>query len=296
MVHSMFKPVLFSILMYSFGLHVLLGQEISDKTTYMLVRTEDGNQYIGRLLQMDSATIVLETPIFPELAIPRYAIKSMKPVSLKRTRQSFSAEEIPIAGAYFVTSSAYGVPVGESYYSNGMVLFNRYGVGLSPYFSVQAGLLVIFEDFIFPGWVAPKISIPLQQNLLTVALEGVIGRGFDIFTDYEETTLNGLQALMTLGSRTNNLTVGCGLAWSGLKWARQPQFSLSGTLLLSKRMALMTQNYFFLDRSASERVHIGMIGSRLYGRVVNFDFGVNVIKQSFYTDVVPWLGLGISFR
>ncbi len=292
----MFKPFLFFILMYGFCFPALLGQKSGDKTTYMLVRTEDGNQYVGRLLQMDSTTIVLETAIFPELPIPRYAIKSMKPVSLKRARQSFSAEELPIAGAYFVTGSAYGVPAGESYYSNGMVLFNRYGVGLSPYFSLQAGLLIYFEDFIFPGWVAPKLSIPIRQDFLTVALEGMIGRGFDVFTEYEETSLNGLQTLMTLGSRVNNLTVGCGLAWSGMRWARQPMFSLSGTLLLSKRMALMTENYSFLRRYDNERVYASTIGSRVYGRVVNFDFGISILRESAYTDVVPWLSLGVSFR
>lgn len=262
---------------------------------YLLIRAIDGNLYIGRLLRMDSAAVVLQTEAFPELVIPRSSIKRMGEAKKRPLNMTFAAGEAAIAGAYFVNGSAYGPHTGEAYYSTAMLFFHQGTYGLSEHFSIRIGAFFDFEGFYLPSWVAPKLSIPIRENFLQVALEGMLGRGFDNFEDFEnEAHLSAMQALITVGNRTTNLTFGGGFSWRDRKWSQQPFFSVSGTAQVSSHFALMTENYSFV--AYGSRGHLSAFGGRFYWRKVNLDLAVAISREEL-GDVFlfPWVGMSVNF-
>ncbi len=291
-----FTQALFCLLALVLWSASLTGQSTpSISEEYLLIRAIDGNLFTGRLLRMDSAEVVLQTEAFPQLVIPRSSIKRMREVKKQFLTPTFFAEETAIAGAYFVNSSAYGLRAGEAYYSTAMLFFHQGAYGFSDHFSVRVNTFFDFEDFYLPVWVAPKISIPIRENFLQVALEGMLGRGFDNFEDFEqEAYLSALQALFTIGNRTTNLTLGGGISWRDKQWSQRPFFSVSGTAQVSPRFAFMAENYSFVAYGTSG--HIGAFGGRFYGRKVNLDLALAVSREEL-GDVLlfPWVGFSVNF-
>ncbi|MDW8228702.1 MAG: hypothetical protein RMJ33_02580 [Saprospiraceae bacterium] len=274
----------------------LVGQDTSSLSEeYLFIRGIDGNVYMGRLLHTDSARVVLQTTAFPELSIPRRSIKRMRRITARQARQTLLPEEMPVAGSYFVNSSAYGVRRGEVYYGTTMLLFHQVALGVSNQFSIRGSGLIDPENFYLPTWIAPKISFPIQENLTHLALEGILGRGFDSFLDLgQDASLSAIQGLFTVGDRTTNLTLGSGLSWRGGQWPQRPFLSASITVQDGRRFAFMTENYFFVADGIN--TYSGAVGGRIYGRRVNLDLGITMTILEFdYIFIFPILGLSINF-
>ncbi len=284
-----------TLLGWLFSTSFLLAQQpdAEVREEYYKVFTTDGNRFAGRLLRMDSIEVVLETEAFPELVISRRVIKRMYSVPARRFAQALSAEETPVAGHYFINGSAYGPPAGSGYYATTLLMFHQAGVGLSDNFSMRGAVIFDIEDFNFPTWTAPKISFPVKQHVLQVALEGVLGRGFATFNENGEDDFAGLQLLATVGPRTTNLTVGGGVAWINGRWSRQPFFSLSGAFQFRPRVALISENYIF-RLYGSSAVTSGF-GMRIYGRRANLDLGLLLTREEYYVYAFPLLGLSVNF-
>lgn len=84
-----------------------MAQEVPEvKEEYLLVRTHNGNEYVGRSLRSDSAVVVIETRVFPELVLPRSEIKRMRSVSPEHARSNVLLQGTPTAGSCFTNSSA----------------------------------------------------------------------------------------------------------------------------------------------------------------------------------------------
>ncbi len=259
---------------------------------YLLVLTADGNRFVGKVLYQDSATVTLSTRVFTEIAIPRAHIKSTRWVPAQHFSKNIDATETPIYGTYFVNSSAYGIPRGSGYYMCSMLLFHQVGVGLSDHFSLRGGVMIDFDAFYFPSVIVPKVSIPIWKDRLHAAVEGLIGRGFDDFhPEYTNTDLTMLQGLITIGNRADHLTVGGGVSWSGGRWGKEPYFSLAGTKRIAERFSLIAESISFLDYDW--RVFNSMVGGRIYGRKINFDFAV--VWSPDYDEFLPWASLSVNF-
>lgn len=274
---------------------VLPAQEVLEvKEEYLLIRTHDGNEYTGRLLRSDSAVVVIETRVFAELVLPRGEIRRMRSVSPEHARPDFLLEGTPIAGSYFANTSAYGVPAGKGYYSSAVLLYHQVAFGLSEHVSVRGNIFLDFYDY--PTWVAPKISVPVLKDAIQVALEGSIGRGFNVYyNDVNRSDLSLLQALITLGKRSMNLTAGGGVSWGGAQWAQRPFFSVASSVSAGKRWVLMSENYFFRVYGEDERLDI--IGARYHGRKFSFSLGVVSARQGdiLISTIIPWAGAMLNF-
>lgn len=260
---------------------------------YLLVRTTDGNRYIGRLLRANSLELVLETPVFPELVIQRSHISRMKLLPPEHAQPDFLLEGVPIAGTYFANTSAYGIPAGKGYYSSALLLHHQVAWGVSEYVSVRGNIFLDFDDY--PMWVAPKISVPVLKNAIQVALEGSIGRGLNVYySDFNRSDLSVIQGLITLGKRSMHLTAGGGISWGGGQWAQRPFFSISSSVNAGKRWVLISENYFFRVYGEEERLDI--IGARYHGYRFSFSLGIISARQGdvLISTVIPWAGVMLN--
>ncbi|MCS7035250.1 MAG: hypothetical protein RMJ33_02570 [Saprospiraceae bacterium] len=280
------------LLLWSCALWAQEGANASEE--YVLIRTTDGRQYMGRLVRADLSVVVLETQRFSELVIPRSAVRRMKYISPRQLQPDFLLEGAPVAGTYFANTSAYGVPAGSGYYSTTLLLHHQVAIGLSDYVSVRGNT---FLDFNYsPMWIAPKISFPVIEDVVQVALEGSLGRGFEeYFSDQKRSDISFLQGLVTLGKRSTHLTFGSGFSWSGGQWGRGPYFSISSSVGVGKRWALISESYFFRVYRRNERFDIA--GIRYHSHKICLTLGLLSARQEnvHFTTIIPWAGAALNF-
>ncbi|MCS6929663.1 MAG: hypothetical protein NZM43_09220 [Saprospiraceae bacterium] len=264
---------------------------------YLLIRAKDGNTYVGRLIRQDSTFIVLETKIFAELPIPRKSIRHIRTVPRAPLDLALVVSETPVAGNYFANGSAYGMQKGECYIATTPIFYHQVSIGVSKHLSLQGSLVLDVEDFYFPVWIAPKISFPLRADHLILALEGLFGRGFYTFTDYEWSKFSAFQGLLTMGSRLTHITLGTGFGRTEGGWARKPFFSISGSAQVGSNFTLISENYLFSIGGQSAKVHA--VGGRAYIRRVSAEFGIvlqlGYVWETIESQVIPFVGLRFNF-
>ncbi|MCS6929662.1 MAG: hypothetical protein NZM43_09215 [Saprospiraceae bacterium] len=262
---------------------------------YILVRTTDNNVYSGRLLRMDSTEVVIQTIVFDKIAIPRSAVRRLRPVSVNHTRLDFAPEQTSVGGIYLLNGSAYGIPPRQKYYSSFFPFYHHVGIGLSNGLSVRGHFALFADNFELPTWIAPKISIPILKEKLIFAAEGLLGRGFAYYIPPLTSDFGGFQLMLTIGSRMNNLSVGSGLAWFGGYFPQRPFFSFSGIVQLAKRLSVQTENYVF--RQLENLIHMGGLGLRYHGRWLNIEAG-SVFQTGgdlVGVQALPWLAVSVNF-
>lgn len=264
-----------------------------DTLTRWNVSTQDGNEYLGTLIAMDSQKVILQTDILGRVEIPRTVITSMTTVGAGQMVAGEYWFENPQSTRYLWGPNGYGLRPGEGYYQNIWVFLNQVSFGIADNFSMGIGVvpLFLFAGAPTPIWITPKVSIPIvpeQFNLGVGALVGTVlgesGSSFGI-----------AYGVTTFGSQDKNFSLGLGYGFSGGGWANAPTISLSGMIRTGKKGYFMTENYLISTGDASV-VLLSLGGRRMWTKLA-LDFGlvlpVDDEIESFLA--VPFLGLSVPF-
>lgn len=159
----------------------------------------------------------------------------------------------PSSTRYLFAPSAIPLRKGENYYQNVMLTVSSINLGVTDRFAVSAGtelislLATVFIDgtFIIPAFVNFKYSGPVNDRLHLgggAIMAGGIGDG---------DALGGVLAygIGTVGDIEHNATFGMGLATAGVtgdeNMGLRPVISLNGMTRVSKRVSLVSENWFF---------------------------------------------------
>lgn len=282
---------------------LLLAQ--SDSLIYH-VETNDGNEFMGVVIEQTQAQIILKTEKFGVITLQRTDIKSMEEVKVEKIIQGKYWFDNPQASRYFWQPNGYGLDKGEGYYQNIWVLFNQVSVGLSKSFSVGAGVvpLFFFGEAATPVWVTPKLSIPITKDkfnigvgVLAGSLLGVRNYTYDYNTGVGRDTKTNenfgvAYGIFTFGSRDKNLSLGLGYGYSQGRWASSPSVSFSFLVRVSDKGYILSENYIIND------VGLITVGGRRIIKKVSLDFGlicpVGAGNERLIT--IPWLGLVVPFN
>jgi hypothetical protein len=88
----------------------------------------------------------------------------------------------------------------------------------------------------------------------------------------------------TVGNENNNISLGAGWGFIGSQWSQKPIFALSGMTRISRRIGLITENWFIPDNS------IFSYGVRFMSEKFAIDFGL--VNNKHIVNTFP-LGLPI---
>jgi hypothetical protein len=266
-----------------------------DSTRLYQVDTKDGNSYVGKIREIDSETIVLETELLGVLTLKQLNIKAVteiNPESMKGDEHWF---ENPQAARYFWAPNGYGLKKGEGYYQNVWVLFNQASVGLNDYLTVGVGIVPVFlfGGEVTPFWITPKVSIPVKKDKFNIGA-GVL-YGNIIGGGGEGSGIGLAYGITTFGSRDKNTSIGVGYAWADGEWAKYPTITWSFMARVSRNGYFISENY--LITTADETMGLISIGGRKILKKVGLDFGgfIPLVEDlgGFY--VIPWLGITVPF-
>lgn len=269
---------------------LLWGQ--TDEIPRQYVKTASGNVYVGTIVSEDRETITIESTE-GTFTLQREEVVAYGPYAeLNQVqRESYHLQ----ASRYYFGPNGYGLRQGEGYYQNANILFNSVSYGVTDNFSIGGGLvpLFLFGGFNTPTpiYVLPKFSVPIVEDKLNLGAGALIGT----LLGGEETGagfVGTVYGVSTFGSRNKNLSIGLGYGFVNDSFASTPTVSLSGSIRISEKSYLMTENYL-IDGFA-----VGILGGRTVWESVSLDYGL-ILPYTVLGDggfvAAPWLSLIVPF-
>ena len=278
-------------------------------STYVRIQLKQGNSVQGILKNQNDKSITLNIAETGEMTIPWENIQSVDRMPVSEALNEKGQFNNPQPTRYFFGPSAIPLKKGDKYYQNAYFLVNSFQVGLTDHFSIGAGVVIPFAIFI-----TPKIGYQVAKN---VHVGGGIIFANSLIRDFNFGVGAGYGSL-TLGSHEHNITLNVGLGAvkenSGLfkndfvwKLAQKPMMTISGMTRISKRMMLLSENWFFSTKTVdydpmtgnqikSEYVYNGIlsVGARYLGARYAIDFGFLSPAQSDFA-AVPYLAYNLKF-
>ncbi len=269
------------------------SQELTDSTSLWVIDTEDGNTFMGKIVNEDSIQIMMLTDIYGPVHIPLSQIKNKKELKQTNLVEGEHWFSNPHATRYFFGTNGYGLRKGEAYYQNTWILFNQINYGITNHISLGGGIvpLFLFAGAPTPVFITPKVTVPIVKDKVNlgagVLYAYVLGEEFGFGITY---------ATITFGNRDNNLTLGGGWAFADSEWANSPTLTLSGMTRVGRKTYLVTENYY-IGLSEDSSLGIISVGGRSVQKKLAVDYGlffpVGADIGAFLA--IPWLGIAVPF-
>jgi hypothetical protein len=179
---------------------------------------------------------------------------------------------------------------GEGYFSDHWIFFTGAAYGVNDNFTLAGGVSVI--PFIGLDeqamYFTPKAGLRLGDRA-AVSVGGLFAR-----VGNEDDTLKVGYAVTTFGTSDHSLTAGVGVGQAGDS-DTEPMLMVGGSTRLSKRIALMTENWFF--PSGDFQLLSG--GLRFRGGRLTVDLAFLTSPDAFEdldgVPLIPWLSFSYHF-
>ena len=260
----MFRYLLIFILI-SFSSFVLHGQVGSEQVGQnLLIVTKSGEVVKGSLQSVSDNSIELLNEQGQLEKVMREDIDYSKVLDQSTADMQTLENGVRIdeynSNRYFISPSGYSIPKGKSYYENIGVFFNSFGFGVSDNFSLAVGAEILSTLYGNPIlYISPRFHVEDEKGYAWS-----LGGTFLTSTSSNFAGIAVLQTAFTIGDRNNNFTIGAGYGFttSSFSDAIVP-ITISGVKRLSRKVALVTDNFIILDDEADE-LSVLSAGVRLY--------------------------------
>ena len=224
------------------------------------IRLTDGSVFFGRVSAVEDETIVLVTLGGTRLEVERSQIRMARPAE-GRIREGEFWREDPNSSRLFFTATGRTLQKGESYIGTYIIVLPFFAVGLTDRITIAAGAPVLFGQ-LEPFYIAPKV-----QLLRTERANFSVGT-LAFFFDDEIVGIN--YGVGTFGTPDKAVTLGLGFGFSGDEFSNQPVAMIGGELRTSRRIKLITENYFL----PGETGLLFSAGLRFIGERFSTDLGI----------------------
>lgn len=265
--------VLFSVTSFAQATDYSKPVQPSDTSVYR-IETRDGSVFIGRILSKDSINIEFVTLSNARIKLAGNQVSSMVLVAPEDIKDGKYWFPNPNATRYFFGPTAIPLKKGEGYYQNTYLLLNSVNVGVTDNISIGGGveLISLFSSgsggpiFFF----TPKVGFKMGKNFHA-------GGGLyimsvpDVFNEGRE-NVGIAYGVGTIGNSNSNMTLGAGMGFtfSG-EGGDSPILTLSGMHRVSRKTALVTENWFF---NADDGYYgLYSYGVRFFGEKLSVDLG-----------------------
>ncbi|WKW12927.1 hypothetical protein Strain138_002238 [Pseudogemmatithrix spongiicola] len=227
------------------------------------VRLRDGSVLVGRIERETDATIVLMTVGGVRTEIPRAQVISMRRVTLRPGGQVWPDDEN--VSRLFFTSTGRSLPRGQGYVSAYWVLFPFIGYGVTDRFTIAGGTPIVPGGIGEIVYLAPKFKI-FDAERVDVSV-GTLS--FWYTPEADRGNLGILYGVGTYGTSDAAVTFGAGWFYANveddLETSNEPVFMLGGERRVSRRVKLITENWFAVNPGVSGLLSGGFrfVGDRL---------------------------------
>ncbi len=227
------------------------------------------------------------TTIYTDNGEVQYNPDQVRKKSKLRAPSKYGFEN-PVATKYFLGPSAIPLQKGTSYYNNQAVIFNSAQTSIGKHVSLGGGFeflsLFISRSPLVYGNI--KISASASDRFHYgggVVTGGVLGSG-----NADGGFFIAPYGIITVGNYDHNITFGGGGVMASLPFG---VFTLSGMTRVSRKVSLISNNYFIVGESLGGFGGFGIQGVRIMGESMAFDIGI-LLNSPLVSDgdILPYAG------
>jgi hypothetical protein len=256
-----------------------------DSTIVVTVSTIDGSSIVGRVVATNDSSIQVQTS-GGILTIPFTSIRSVQTASQRAAEGWFPN---PNATRLFFAPTGQMLKKGEGYFSDYELFFPGVAYGLTDNFTIGGGVSVFptgVDDQIY--YVTPKIGMSVGEKVHLGA--GIIAGG-EIGGDGDVAGI--FYGVGTYGTGDASITGGLGYGFAGDDVTSEPLAMIGGEKRISKRVALVTENYFVTSAVGDPLVSGGV---RLMSEKLTVDFGLfKLLGNDDDIPLFPWIDFVFKF-
>jgi hypothetical protein len=275
-------------------------QNISGEVSKMYqITLKDGSIVTGKIVSITDSEIVIQSGTIGEVRLKKENIKTMAPISSIDEKKSGIWFANPNPSRYLVGSSAIPLEKNTGYYQNTWIFFNSFAYAFTNNFSVSAGFeifsLLAKGDGPYAFYISPKASFKVADNFYA---GGSILYANTLKTVDEFGGLGTFNVFGTYGNKNNNITGSLGWGFAGGEFSSKPLITLSGMTRLSKRIALVSENWLVPDAGSDGGLYaIFSYGIRFLGEKTAIDLAFINNKDIAEGLAIgfPWLDFVINF-
>ena len=264
----------------------------ADSLATLAVETRDGSTFVGRVVAVEGDRVRFATAAgnvtFDLAAVTR--VRTIAPGDVRDGAYWFPN---PNATRLLFGPTGRMLPRGDGYISDYQLFLPGFAVGVTDRVSVGGGVSLVpgvdFGEQLF--YFTPKVGI-VSGPTTNVAVGALIG-AVPAFGDGDGESFGVVYAVGTHGSPNGSVTLGLGVGYAGGDLADSPAVMLGGERRLSRRVGLVTENYFFSGVSDQPLVSLAV---RFMGEQIAVDLGlVNVLGEDAIYPGVPFVGVVFNF-
>ena len=245
------------------------GEDIADFSKaigihYYQITLKDGTEIFGKMVKQDANEMELLTTSIGTVKIKLENIKEM--IEIENTKQTDKGYWLPNPNEtrYLFGPSGYNLKKGEGYYQNTYVLVNMANYGISDYFSIGGGYVLLSNlGNATTAFITPKFGFPVGEKfqLGVGVIAGIIGG---------EGSGGILYSVGTYGNKEHNLTAGLGYGFLEGEFSKKPVITFSGMTRIGRKLAFVSENWII--PTTEDTFGIFSYGLRLLGPKMSWDF------------------------
>jgi len=297
----MFIPVIFAMITLVMSPE-LLGQAESlqqgiaapDQISLIKIKGDAGLTYVGTIIERNDKEIILLTEGKTKVHIPIETIQDIRSIPSSHFHDGEYWFPNPNETRYLYAPSAFNLKKGEGYYQNTYLFINSFNYGFTDNFSFGVGFEFLSTFGSFGGdfnpifFLTPKYSMQVSENL-RVGIGVLYGNVSDLVGGF------GVgYGLATYGNPEHNATLGLGFGFFDGDFSTDPVITISGMTRISRRISLVTENWFF-----PADVYRGILtyGIRFFGESMSVDLALinNTDIATAFPIGIPYIDFVVKF-
>lgn len=279
-----------------------------DTSKNYLVKMLDGTELTGKILHLDSNKLILSTLSISKLELENKKIKSVTAIDNAQFKGGVYWFENPNSTRYLFGPSAFNLKKGEGYYQNTYLVLNSFNYGISDYLSIGGGIELIstFSTWANNGvpqpifYVTPKIAVEVVKNFRVGA--GVYYLSIPSFGAFEDKRAHAgiFYGVGTYGNADDNITLGLGYGFVDNESTQSPIITVSGMKRISRKTALVTENWFApIQEFGGGNSYYGIYsyGIRFFGEKLSVDLAFINNPDIFESIIIgiPYIDFVVKF-
>ncbi len=252
-----------------------------------LLKTRDGTTLVGRLLAESADTIRFETA-GGLLVLPRARVLELRRIDPADLHDGQYWAPDPHATRLYFGPTGRTLKKGEGYFSDLYLFFVNASVGVTDRVMLGGGMSVFpssdFSNNVY--YLTPKAGL-VQGDEFNLAVGALIG-----FAGKSNGSAGLVYGVATNGTPNASVTYGLGWAYANKNVSSKPVLMLGGSGRISRRLALMSENYIVTGDGTTALVSYGL---RFIGDKLTVDFGFwNSLRDPIFPGL-PWVGFALKF-
>jgi len=260
----------------------------ADTTTTFLLRLRDGSNVTGKVRAVRGDSVDFASSVGPITL----ALASVTGATLVRPEDIRNGEywfRNPNATRLLFAPTGRSLRKGEGYFSDYLLFFPGVAVGVTDRLTLGGGMSI------FPGigldeqllFFTPKLGVLARPELHVSVGALVMRTGFD-----DSESLGIVYTVGTRGGENGSVTGGIGVGYAGGGFADSPALMVGGERRVSRRVGLVSENYYFPGAFDAGLVSGGI---RFFGEKMALDFGL--VRTVGDSDGVtfPFVGFIVNF-